>query len=94
MANDETKKLQTSSSRQIITVEFDTTVSSEILKSIPGVESVKNVSGNTWQLISSSTADMRKQVFDLAVKNKLSVLTLNKEEQKIEDIFKELTKKP
>lgn len=94
VANDETKKLQTSSSRQIITVEFDTTVSSEILKSIPGVESVKNVSGNTWQLISSSTADMRKQVFDLAVKNNLSVLTLNKEEQKIEDIFKELTKKP
>ncbi len=93
VANDETKKLQQSSTRQIITVEFDAFISEEKLKQIPKVEIVKNISGNTWQIISSATEDLRKVVFDFAVTNKLSVLTLNKQEQSIEEVFKQLTKK-
>jgi ABC-2 type transport system ATP-binding protein len=94
VADDETKKLQRSSSLQIITIEFDTAVTEEKLKQIPKVEQVKNITGNTWELISSATEDLRKVIFDFAVANKLSVLTLNKQEQRIEDVFKELTKKP
>jgi len=93
VANDETKKLQQSSTRQIITVEFDTVVDEEKLKTIPKIDKVKNISGNTWQLISPVKEDMRKVIFDFAVANQLSVLALNKEEQSIEDVFKELTKK-
>jgi ABC-2 type transport system ATP-binding protein len=93
VANDDTKTLRQSGSQQIITVEFDSAVSEKMLQSISGIDSIRSAGGNTWQLISSSTEDMRKIVFDFAVKNNLSVLTLNKEEQKIEDIFKELTKK-
>jgi ABC-2 type transport system ATP-binding protein len=93
VANSETKKLQQNSTRQIITVEFDTLVSEEKLKQISKIDTVTNISGNTWQLVSSATEDLRKVIFDFAVANKLSVLTLNKEEQSIEDVFKELTKK-
>lgn len=92
VANSETKKLQQSSTRQIITIEFDSLVSAEKLKQIPKIEEVKNISGNSWQLTSSVSEDLRKSIFDFAVKNQLSVLTLNKEEQRIEDVFKELTK--
>ena len=92
VANDETKNLQQRTSAQIITVEFDSNVSEETLKKIHKVENVKNISGNTWQLISSDTGDLRKVIFDFAVKNNLSVLTLNRELKKMEDIFKELTK--
>lgn len=94
VADDATKKLQQSSTRQVITVEFDSMVSAEKLQGIANIEQVRTISGNTWQLISSATEDMRKSIFDFAVANKLSVLTLNKEEQRIEDVFKELTKKP
>jgi len=93
VANDETKKLQQSSTRQVITVEFDAVIDEEKLKTIPKIDKVKNISGNTWQLISSVKEDMRKVIFDFAVANQLSVLALNKEEQSIEDVFKELTKK-
>jgi len=92
VANDETRKLQQSSTRQVITVEFDAQVNESSLMKIKGLDAVKNVSGNTWQLISSSEEDLRKPVFDFAVQNNLSVLTLNKEVQKIEDVFKQLTK--
>lgn len=93
VANDETRKLQTSGTRQIITVEFDNEISSQKLLSIAGIDEVKNINGNSWQLISNSAEDARKAIFDFAVANKLSVLTLNKEEQRMEDVFKELTKK-
>ncbi|MBI2721144.1 MAG: gliding motility-associated ABC transporter ATP-binding subunit GldA [Bacteroidetes bacterium] len=92
VANDETSNLRKNSTRQIVTVEFDNEISIEKLKTIPKIDTVKNLNGNTWQLISSFTDDVRKEVFDFAVANKLSVLTLNKEEQRMEDVFKELTK--
>jgi ABC-2 type transport system ATP-binding protein len=92
VANDETKNLQKNTTKQLITVEFDKQVSEELLKSITGVEQVKFLQNTTWQLSSLSKSDIRKEIFDFAVANKLGVLTLNREEQTIEDVFKELTK--
>lgn len=92
VANDDTKNLQKNTTKQIITVEFDKTVSEELLKTIRDIEKVNYLQNNMWQLISSSKEDVRKEIFNFAVANDLGVLTLNKEEQKIEDVFKELTK--
>ncbi len=93
VANDETKNLQKNTTAQIITVEFDKEVSEKLLRKINTIENVNRLQGNTWQLISTSKDDVRKDIFNFAVANNLSVLTLNKEEQKMEDVFKELTKK-
>lgn len=92
VANDDTKRLQQNTTKQIITVEFDKSITGAILKTILGVEEVKFINGNSWQLSSTSKDDVRKAIFDFAVANNYSVLTLNKEEQKMEDVFKELTK--
>lgn len=93
VANDETKNLQKNTTAQIITVEFDKEVSEKLLHKISTIEKVSRLHGNTWQLVSTSKEDVRKDIFNFAVANNLSVLTLNKEEQKMEDVFKELTKK-
>lgn len=93
VANDETKNLQKNTTAQIITVEFDKEVSEKLLRKINTIEKVNQLQGNTWQLVSTSKDDVRKDIFNFAVANNLSVLTLNKEEQKMEDVFKELTKK-
>jgi ABC-2 type transport system ATP-binding protein len=92
VANDDTKHLQQNTTKQIITVEFDKSITETILKTIAGIEEVKLINGNSWQLSSTSKSDVRKAIFDFAVANNFSVLTLNKEEQKMEDVFKELTK--
>ena len=92
VADESTEALQKNSNKQIFTVEFDKTVSKTALKSIEGVTEVKQMEGNIWQLTTSFEKDIRKEIFDFAVQNKLSVLTLNKEEQKLEDVFKALTK--
>ena len=53
---------------------------------------VTQLNETTWQITTGIEKDIRKEIFDFAVQNKLSVLTLNKEEQKLEDVFKALTK--
>jgi ABC-2 type transport system ATP-binding protein len=92
VANDATKNLQRNVTKQVITVEFDKIVSADLLNRIAEIETVRQLQGNTWQLISSSKNDVRKEIFNFAVANELGVLTLNKEEQRMEDVFKELTK--
>lgn len=93
VANDETKNLQKNTTQQLITVEFDGEVTETQLLKINLIEKAKSINKTTWLLTSTSADDVRKAIFNFAVTNNLSVLTLNKEEQKIEDIFKELTKK-
>lgn len=92
VANESTSTLQKNTSKQVYTVEFDKAVSKNSLKNIEGVNEVNQLNDNTWQITTGIEKDIRKEIFDFAVSNKLSVLTLNKEEQKLEDVFKQLTK--
>lgn len=93
VANNNTGDLKRNGTRQIITVEFDKPVSAAQLQTIQGVDSVQALDEKRWQIISTQPNDIRREVFDFAVANNMGVLTLNKEEQKMEDIFKALTKK-
>lgn len=93
VANDDTTHLQqTSSAKQVLRVEFDKEVSKNSLKNIEGVIEVSQLQGNTWHIFTDADKDIRKEIFNYAVANGLSVLALQKEEQKLEDIFKQLTK--
>ena len=92
VANESTANLQKNTSKQLYTVEFDKAVSKNTLKSIEGVNEVTQINDNTWQISTGIEKDIRKEIFDFAVNNKLAVLTMNKEEQKLEDVFKQLTK--
>jgi len=77
--------------QQVITVEFDKQVDEKLLRKIPGVEKVIAENENTWKLYSSSHNDLRATVSQFAQQQQLLVLTLQKEEQKLENIFRELT---
>src|ERR1700740_2263900 len=93
VANDDTQHLQESSQQKIVLrVEFDKETSKNSIKNIEGVIEVKLVEGNTWLIVTNADVDIRKDVYNYAVANKLSVLAMQKEEQKLEDIFKQLTK--
>ena len=95
VANEETKTLQHSQNEQnkyMIIAEFDKATTRNSLKTISFVHDAKNIKENLWQLEVHSEKDIRPDVFQFAVQNGLAVLTLNKEEQKLEDVFKQLTK--
>lgn len=94
VANDATSVLQNSqtANKQIVTVEFDKPANADALKKIPAIYTASLVKGNIWQLEAHTEEDIRPVVFKFAVENSLAILTLHKEEQRLEDVFKHLTK--
>jgi ABC-2 type transport system ATP-binding protein len=94
VTDEETQKLQQGDqSKIVIIVEFDKEIAAAKLKAIAGVEEANRIEGNNWQLITSPGVDVRSDVFRFAVENNLSVLGMQREERKLEDVFKELTRK-
>ena len=93
VADNPTSELQKGlDDKQVVTVEFDKETSRSALKNIIGVHDSKNISGNIWQISASSQKDIRADIFQFAVQNNLAVLTLQKAEHNLEDVFRELTK--
>lgn len=89
----QTSKLQQGDEqRMLISIEFDKPTEEKKLKGLQGVESVKHIKGNSWRLVTKPDMDIRPVLFKFAVENGLSILEMQREEKKLEDVFKELTK--
>lgn len=94
VADDATENLSKHTfNKVIITVEFDKSVDAANLKSIAGVLKVRNVKENIWEVETDNKNDLRPEITKYAASKGLSILTIFKEEEKLEKVFQELTKK-
>jgi len=75
-----------------VMVEFSKPVEERQLLQIEGVASAVNEKGDHWKIQTNTEEDIRQRIFDFAVSQENSVLTMNRKEQRLEDVFKELTK--
>jgi len=92
VANDETKNLQAAALQQVTyVVEFDQVIQKQALLKIDGVIAAQALADKSWILQTNTLVDVRKNIFDFAVKNNLVLLSIQKEEEKLEDIFRKLT---
>ena len=92
VADDLTANLsKTTLNKRIVTVELDKKVALDVLKNIIGVEKCIETATNTYKITSSADTDIRENVFQWAISNQYSILTLTQQEQNLEDIFQTLT---
>jgi ABC-2 type transport system ATP-binding protein len=77
--------------KQLVRVEFDREISVSDLKSIPSVSGAVRIRDNTWIVESEGTDDIRPGLFSFAVRNSLTVLSLQKNESNLEEVFRQLT---
>lgn len=80
-----------SQSKQIVLVEFDRDPDEVSLKAIPAIDSVKKSEGNNWLIEAAGSQDIRPAIFSYAVSNNLTVLSLQKKENNLEEVFRHLT---
>lgn len=104
VADDTTPNLQhLSASRPVIRVEFSSPITGELIRSIPGVQQAdplsqthsgmeRSVESGSWLLTPQEDRDIRADVFRFAVDHQLTVLSLHQEEQRLEEVFQELTR--
>jgi ABC-2 type transport system ATP-binding protein len=93
VADDKTSDIYSHTQQKMtIMVEFNKPVDEQLLRNIEGVESLAKIDGNNWLLESSLITDLREKIFNFAVKNHITVLSMQKKEKSLEEVFKELTK--
>jgi ABC-2 type transport system ATP-binding protein len=75
----------------IVKVEFLQTVKESQLKNIPNLLNIKALGQNKFLLTSLMNVDIRADIFEFAVQNKLTLLEMAKEVSSVEDVFQQLT---
>ncbi len=76
---------------RIIRAEFDKGVNVEKLKEISGVMDVIKESGSVYRILSGAGGDLRAEIFRFAVNNDLVLLSMEQQDQSLEEIFREMT---
>ncbi len=79
------------SGKQTIKVGFDRKINDTELLSIPNVKTARLTDKDLWLLEAETEEDIRPALFSFAVKNNLTVLSLQKEENNLEEVFRHLT---
>lgn len=94
VADDSREKIHHYAGKEMntIIVEFSTTVDQSSLGSIPGINDIKDLGNNCWLLQCPSDNDIRNDIFQFAVQRSISVLSLQKQQKSLEQVFRELTK--
>jgi ABC-2 type transport system ATP-binding protein len=93
VADDSTQNLQhISTSGNVVRVEFSSAVDAGLLAKINGIKAVTALTPFSFQLTAQPSADIRPDIFRFAVDQKLTVLAMQKEELRLEEVFQELTK--
>lgn len=73
-----------------ILLELDRIPNLELLNSIEGVLKIKNLDQNRLLIESTTKKDIRPLLFNFAVENELTILSLQKKEKSLEEVFQEL----
>ena len=77
--------------RQVVHVEFDKNPVESDLAGIDNVKRVSHLKNNVWLVEAEGEEDIRPLIFLFAVQNKLTVLSLQKHENNLEEVFRHLT---
>lgn len=76
---------------QSVTVEFKEPLEEQALRNIRGVTAVKKVQSSVYNLQCSDAEAVKKQLLQLAIDKNLDIVSLQSQNQSLEEVFKALT---
>jgi len=80
-----------SKNRNSILVTFKESVHASLLENLAGVKSATNLNANEWELVSDNINDTKRLLLELSLQHNLNIVSLQSGEQRLEDVFKNLT---
>jgi ABC-2 type transport system ATP-binding protein len=80
-----------SKTNQVVLVEFDKDVNSAELLSIGNITSIRSLNNRKWIFESKEEEDIRPNIFAFAVSKNMMVLSMQKQESNLEEVFHQLT---
>jgi ABC-2 type transport system ATP-binding protein len=92
VADDKLSNLQKSSGAvQTVIVQFKENIDKNILNGLTDVISVDKPENQNWKIKTNNSENIRKQLLELSLKNNLNIVSLQSENNSLENIFRELT---
>ncbi|MRT92405.1 gliding motility-associated ABC transporter ATP-binding subunit GldA [Ancylomarina sp. 16SWW S1-10-2] len=73
----------------VFDLQFTSSVAKELFQTIAGITHIQALPNNRYQI--SAKADVREQIFQMAVNNQLVLIEMKSQERNLESIFHELT---
>lgn len=92
VADDQLSNLQKQSSSSIVRVQFKEALEEEWLKRLNEVKSVNKVDAYTWTIETNNPETVRNELKKLERENNLDIVSLQSENQSLEEVFRSLTK--
>ncbi len=77
--------------KQVIRVEFDKMIDKSLFTEIINLSTILQINSYIWLIEAEGDVDIRPSIFNFAVSNKLTVLSLQKQESNLEEVFRHLT---
>jgi ABC-2 type transport system ATP-binding protein len=91
VADDRLSNLQNKSTGHIVKVAFKEALEPEWLKRLQGVKSVHKNDTWNWSVETDEPELVRKQLLELALQHNLNIVSLQNENQSLEEVFRALT---
>ena len=91
VADDQLVNLQRTSDSNIVKVSFQEPLEPEWLRRIPSVRQVTKIDLYTWSLETNEPEQVHKQLFEMALQHNLNIVSLQSENQSLEEVFRSLT---
>jgi ABC-2 type transport system ATP-binding protein len=94
VADGRTNQIQQLTAREsVLDVEFETEAHVKSLEGIAGVLRVQVTGKNKYQLFADANTDLRSKLFEHAVAANLKILSMQRSESSLEEVFHKLTGK-
>ena len=84
-------QLRLDNTTNAVRVAFKESLESAQLQTLKDVTAIRQLSVHEWELQGAEEADIKKQLLELALQNNWNIVSLQSENQSLEDIFRHLT---
>lgn len=74
-----------------VLVTFKEAPEAALLRGIAGVVSVNRITANEWELLCNDANEVKRGLMELALQQNLNIVSLQSAEQRLEDVFRNLT---
>ncbi len=91
VVDDRLDNLRKTSSANIVKLSFKEAVNKETMQQLAAATAIQNTDAHNWQLTTDNPDLLRKQVFELALQHNLNIVSLQNENQSLEEVFRTLT---
>jgi len=94
VADDSVDNLQRKgNSSNVVYIQFKEDLEPAVFNDLPHITALKKGSGGNWEIQTPQPEEIKKALMELSLRNKLNIVSLQSENQSLEEVFRQLVEK-